>query len=333
MKLVARIAIIAGLLWSALWLAGSVATERLVAAWLDQREESGWIVRHDELSTTGFPVRLSAEATGLTLADPFTGWAIEAPSFRLDQRPWQPQAITATWPATHRLLTPYERLTIEAETLAALLHVQLRRDLALVRSETQLQSVRIESDLGWTSAIDSAVLSFARQGGTGNRYDLGFDAQGFAPAGELLTLIDPAGLLPEAIERFHVTAEVVFDRPWDITALEQSRPQITTLDIADLRAEWGSLALRASGSLEVDEEGIPTGSLALRAQNWRTMLELSANSGAMPGALRRTLESGLAVLAGLSGRSEDLDATLRFEDGQVSLGPIPLGPAPRIVLR
>ena len=62
------------------------------------------------------------------------------------------------------------------------------------------------------------------------------------------------------------------------------------------------------------------------------MIALGVNAGAIPAAMRSTLESGLALIAGLSGRPTDLDVTLSFSDGQAYLGPIPLGPAPVLTL-
>lgn len=333
MKILLRVIVALAALWSLAWLAGSVALERVVTAWLADRDAAGWIVAHEGVETNGFPLRFQTMIHTLTLADPFTGWALTAGRFDLRQDSHRPQAIRAVWPPEHALATPYERLTIRADRLESLLHVQPLQYLALEQSETVMSGLSIESDLGWTSALDDAEARVTRRDDPGHRYDITFVAQGVVPAGEVLELIDPVGALPESIERLHVAGIMGFDRAWDLSALERSRPGITRIELAELRAEWGDLALRVSGDLDVDADGVPTGNLAIRAQNWRQMIELGANAGAVPDAFRGTLETGLAMLAGLSGRPEDLDATLRFSDGQVYLGPIPLGPAPLFVLR
>jgi len=333
MKLWGWLVGILALLWSAIWLIGSVATERVVGAWLAQQEQAGWVLEYDALATRGYPLSFRTVLSGLSLADPHSGWAIEAPSFRLDQPAYQPNQVRATWPETHVFSTPFERLSVRAERLDTMLQLRLLDNLALDQSLTQMTALQIDSNLGWSSSMESATLSVSLREEPGHRYDIGFDAQGYVPAGQVLALLDPAGVLPEAIDRFRVEAVAGFDRAWDLTALELSRPQIRRLDLAELRAEWGDLALRVSGTLDVDAEGIPTGDLAVRAQNWRAMVELAANSGALADGFRGTLEAALSVLAGLSGRPEDLDATLSFADGQVYFGPFPLGPAPLILLR
>lgn len=71
----------------------------------------------------------------------------------------------------------------------------------------------------------------------------------------------------------------------------------------------------------------------MKATNWREMLELAVGAGLIPEGLAPTVERGLEVLAGMSGSPETLDAPLSFRNGYVAFGPIPLGPAPRFVLR
>ena len=332
MKVLAWILGRAALLWSGIWYLGATAAERVGTAWLDQQAEAGWSVAYDSVETTGYPLRFDTRFAGLDLADPFTEWAWSAPTFRLVQPAYQPQSVRAIWPGEQVLTTARQQLTIRADPMEALLQLRPTDRFSLVRAEADLTAFDISSNWGWTSAIDSARLMIADQGDGAARYDIAFDAQGVTPAGEVLRLLDPDRDLPDAIERLTIETLLEFERPWDMRALELSRPQITRIELSDLRADWGGLALRASGNLDVDAAGIPTGDLALRAENWQAMIALGVNAGAIPAAMRSTLESGLALIAGLSGRPTDLDVTLSFSDGQAYLGPIPLGPAPVLTL-
>ena len=56
-------------------------------------------------------------------------------------------------------------------------------------------------------------------------------------------------------------------------------------------------------------------------------------SGALPDQAVDPVNRVLGLLAGLSGNPNALDVELGFRDGFVTLGPVPLGPAPRIFLR
>jgi hypothetical protein len=172
-----------------------------------------------------------------------------------------------------------------------------------------------------------------RQDGTDTTYALLFEATEVTPPEEIARLLDPAGLLPGAIPVVRTQATVTFDRPWDLSAIEEARPQPQRIDLAEARAEWGTLLLRMSGALDVDAEGRGTGEIAIRAENWPEMLAMAQRAGLITEGARRTAEGALGFLAGLSGRREDLDVTLRFNEGFVFLGPLPVGEGPRFRLR
>jgi hypothetical protein len=164
-------------------------------------------------------------------------------------------------------------------------------------------------------------------------YEIGVEALDFRPAEHLRRSIDRLDGMPEEIETLRLDAVVTFDAPWDRTAIEDARPQPTSIDLRELRATWGRLDLRAAGELAVAPDGTPTGEIAVKAVNWREILDLATASGALPGSFARPLARGLEALAGTSGSPDTLDATLTFRDGRIFYTFIPLGPAPRLVLR
>ena len=63
------------------------------------------------------------------------------------------------------------------------------------------------------------------------------------------------------------------------------------------------------------------------------MLVMAEGAGALSANARDGIERVMGVFAGLSGNSHDLDTQLNFRDGYIALGPIPLGAAPRLILR
>jgi hypothetical protein len=134
-------------------------------------------------------------------------------------------------------------------------------------------------------------------------------------------------------DRFTVEADVRFDRPWDRTALEDSRPQPRRIDLRLAEATWGELRLKVAATLDVDAHGVPTGELTLQARNWREILTLAEAAGALSPDFRPQLEKVLATLANLAGNPDSFDVTLTFADGRMSMGFLPLGPAPYIYLR
>ena len=93
------------------------------------------------------------------------------------------------------------------------------------------------------------------------------------------------------------------------------------------------MTFRAAGELTIDENGVAEGEIDIRAVEWRRILDMAVSSGMLSGNFRPAIESALELVAGLSGQPDTLDAPLSFQNGFVSFGPIPLGPAPRFVIR
>lgn len=164
-------------------------------------------------------------------------------------------------------------------------------------------------------------------------YDLRARARGLVPGDQWRRRLAAGPELPEALETLTLQMTVEFDRRWDRSALEQRRPQPRRISLPLAEARWGSLRLKASGEVAVDTQGRPEGRIALRAENWRGILEMAERSGLLPPPLRRTAERVLGLLAQSGGNPQHLDITLGLADGQVMLGPLPIGPAPRLILR
>jgi hypothetical protein len=315
------------------WAFYAWSTQRVVATWLEARSAEGWLVNYSDLSVGGFPTRFETDLVDLELADPETGWVWTAPNLTLSQRIFRPDHLRADWPAEQGLASPTERLTIRAEVMRSEIVLQPAARFALDASATEMRGVEVESSAGWSMRLPQGRLTGQRVADTDDIYDVDFVADGLVPPAPMAAILDPAGVLPEAIGQVIYSARMGFDRPWDLRAIEDRRPQITRLDLEEMSASWGEMLFRAAGTLDVDARGEPEGEIAVRAENWRAMVELAVNAGALPAQLQGSIEGVLGVVAGLSGRSEDIDATLSFRDGRVFLGPLPLGPSPRLILR
>ena len=333
MKRLGLVAAFAAAVASVAWFGWALATERAVSGWLDAREGEGWVVARENVSVTGYPTEFVTQFDDISLADPATGLVWSAPRFTLRQAAWDPSRIEAIWPDTHSIASPGERLTISAGELVSILDVRPAAQLALDSSQTRFRDIRIDSTLGWQSRLAAGQIEMTREAETPSTYRIRLEASDVTPPEQIARRVDPAGLLPAAIPIVLSDALVSFDKAWDLSAIEDARPQPVAIDLAEARAEWGALLLRMSGSVAVDGEGRATGEVAIRAENWPEMLAMAERGGIIGAGARRTAESALGFLAGLSGRSEDLDVTLRLDAGFMFLGPLPIGEAPRLRLR
>lgn len=320
-------------LWAGYWAVGSIALERGLSGWLEDRAAEGWVAEYSDLAVEGFPTRFETTFRDLELADPETGVAWQAPTFRIEAASARPTRITAVWPPEQTVASPLERITVTSATMRAEIGFEPDTALALETSDFALSDMRLVSTAGWEAALADGTLTTNQAEGVENGHDIRFEASSVLPAEPLRVSLDPAGVLPETVETLRIAATLGFDAPWDRFAIEQARPQVTSIDLDELQATWGQLDLRAAGELAVDGQGVPEGRITVKATNWREMLGIARNGGLLPEALAPTVERALEILAGLSGPPDTLDAPLSFQNGLVTFGPIPLGPAPRLVIR
>jgi hypothetical protein len=170
--------------------------------------------------------------------------------------------------------------------------------------------------------------------GTSNpSYHLGLAADNVAPAANLLALINTQGVQPRVIDMLNADITVDFSAPWDHFAIESARPQPTRVEVTRLAATWGAMTLEASGNLDVDARGIPSGVITANARNWENMLALAAGAGVLTSDAATMAKRALGMIAGGAGNAKTLEIPLRFEAGRVWLGPLPIADAPVLQLR
>jgi hypothetical protein len=331
-RTVVILAVVAAL-FTAYWFSVARGVEGGLRAWFAARQADGWVAEYATLGTTGFPRRFETVVTDLTLADPATGVAWTVPRFAFEAAAFRPNRITARWPGEQTVASPWERITIDSERFDAGIEFVPGTRLELRRVEANLAGVSLASTLGWETQFAVGAVSAALIDGRRNAYLVRVEATNVVLPSDLRRSLDPARLLPDVVEGLVATAEVTFDAPWDRFAVEDARPQVMALNIGDLRAQWGGINLRAAGDLSVDQQGVPDGRITVKVTNWRDLLRVAENAGLLPEPLMPTIERAFEILAGLSGPADTLDAPLTFANGIVSFGPVPLGPAPRIVIR
>ncbi len=333
MRILLVVVLLVAAAWGGYWFIGARAVESSLANWIEERREEGWVADYSSLETRGFPNRFDTTITELHLADPETGLAWSAPVFQILALSYRPNHIIAVWPGEQTVATPLQRISVTADTFRGSLVLQPDTSLELDRAVVELSDVKLASTDGWSASLESGSLGTRQTVGRPNTHDIGFDAVGLRPSRDLLDALDPSGSLPQVFDRIHIETTIAFDAPWNRFAVEDRRPQITAFDLNRLDAKWGGMDLQAAGELTVDGAGIPTGRITVRARNWREMLDVAVATGLVADGLEGALERALELLAGLSGSPETLDAPLSFQNGIVTFGPIPLGTAPRLVIR
>ncbi|UWR99156.1 DUF2125 domain-containing protein [Phaeobacter inhibens] len=319
--------------WSLYWAIAGWGLRQGLNEWFAEQRRQGWQADYGALRTSGFPLYHHHRITTPTLADPGTGTA-----WRAD---WLDIRSLALWPGTLTLHLPQtpQRLSYFDET-AILQANGLQADLRLAPgSARELEQLHITAG-PWTVRSDGNTDLGAQafqldmtQTDASNRYQILADAVGLAPHPLLRQRLAATEGLPERLDTVIAEMTVTFDTRWDRNAIELRRPQPRHIKLHLAEASWGPMRIKATGEISLDETGLPEGDLALQVENWQDILQLAETVGNLPPRARAGIEQVLQIFAGLGGNHRDLDLPLTLKSGYVALGPLPIGPAPRLVLR
>ena len=319
--------------WILYWGVAAWGLRSGLDSWFTGQNQKGWQVSYGPLATSGFPLRHVTRVAQPVLADPATGAAWSADWIAFDSPALWPGAQTLRFPTTEQRFSVFDRTrTLVAQNMQA--DLQLAPGLALELEQLSLTSqawqITQGSDVLW-QAQDLAVVM--RQQDLPTQYHLSAEALGFAPGGVFRRLSQLGNQPPQHFDAFRARAKVTFDRPWDRRAIEQRRPQPRQIDLELAEAIWGDMRFKATGQLQVDAQGRLTGELALQAENWRQILDIAERGSLLAPSSRATVERLLSLFARGSGQDEKLNTTLSLQQGQMWIGPLPVGTAPKVVLR
>ncbi len=332
-RLLLKIVIVLMVVWVGWWWTAATGLQSSISAWREARQAEGW--QADVANTTrgGFPLRIATTLEDLALADPQTGMALRVPQITLSSAIYWPGYARVDVPGGPIVLSsPVDALTLGTDGATAALRLRPGTALQLEAMIARAQALTLDLPEGALASLDTLEAE-VQQGTDPSEYTIRLDTSGLAPGALLRDALGLPTGLPGALEVFSALMTVQFDRPWDRSALEISRPQPRAIVLHHAEALWADLNLLLTADLTLDDQGVPSGTLKIAAANWQTMLDLAQSSGALSAGQRPQIENGLKMLSGLSGTGDTLDLEITIRDGNMQMGFIPLGTAPRIVLR
>jgi hypothetical protein len=312
-------------LWSGYWFVGKGAVERAATGFFETAPAQGLEAAHEGLVVRGFPNRFDLTVTEPRLADPATGLAWEAPFFQILSLSYRPWHVIAAFPPQQRLTVQGQALTLDSGKLQASVVVSPNTRLTLDRTTLVGDALALSSaTAGWTIHAQELRLASRSVADTGLRHQLGLEAKDLRPDQGMMSLLPG---LPGLIDSLRIDAELGLTAPIDRFA-GQARPEIIDLALREARLIWGGLDLTARGEIALSD-GVPEGRVDITLRGWRLLVPMLVASGILRAELAPTVERMLETLALQSGSAEDLALPLILAGGQMRLGPLPLGPAPR----
>jgi hypothetical protein len=320
--LVAAVAIGA---WCAYW---SIARGRLLAAMDAQVAAHGAEGRRLEWAgrrVQGFPYRFKVVLDEARLSSP-SGWAVQAPRLEAQANAYRLTRWVAAAPEGLVVVRPVAgSLRVNGRVLRA----------SLVDARAARPRVSVEG-VDLTFAPVDGAEPFLLAGA--ERAELHF-RPGTAGDAQLLFRVRQARPRPAGLMAF-VSGNAPTNFVWDARVTDVA--QLTGGSWADAVRRWA----RADGRMEIVQASLQTGDL--RAQNKGGVLSVSSDGrlrGRMNVMLNRPLQAlsalgrieqtdpnalGAATAVARTRGEADVELSLGFEAGQFTVGPVAVGPAPKV---
>lgn len=314
-------------IYSGYWVIGSTALSKGIDTQISAMQTDGWTIETTDLSTSGFPSRFDTSATDLTVATPTKGLIWRAPFVQVNSLSYKPNAVILALPNHQELEINGEPYQIASDGLKASAAVSANPALDLTNLTIETGPLSVDGQLGPLASLTNGIAALRPAGPTPNTYDVYADLDDLTLPEDLRKLLDPRGTFPVAFTQATLDANVTIDRTLDRHALTLGElPLIDGFTLNGMTLTWGPVELFASGALTIDSAGIPTGTLTLKARNWLQLLDMSVRIGAIDPSFVSTFKTMALIM---SGGASDISVPVSFENGQMMIGTVPAGAAPR----
>lgn len=307
-------------LYGGYWFVGARAVTATAQAALTEARASGQADAAG-FALAGFPSRfdLTIDAPVARSADGAVEWS--AALIQVFMLSYRPNKVIAWFAPRQTLRLGRQTFDLTVTDMRASAAVGLSTDLPLADVTLVGTAPRLVAADG--AALAAREMRAALRGAGEARYDLGV---------EVLDLDLPAPALPQGmparLQRLYLDARVTLSAPLDRHA-RLGPPQVTAIELNLAEIVWGGMVLRADGAVSITASDQPEGRILIRATEWQQMLDLAAGAGLVAPKLLPTVQAMAAQMA-LSPGGDVLELPLVFANGRMSLGPLPLGPAPSL---
>lgn len=307
---------------AASWGGGEIVARGASAAFAQLAAEGRGAVA--QVSSTGFPLRIGARLSGLELSDPAAGLHWTVPAAQVAAPLWAPLDWRADLEVPQKLTIGGQRFTLTATQAQGDIGLGLGADLPVRNAGLRLDAPALVAQTATAPALAAEALTLAATG-EGASYAIDATAQALSlPAGSAARFA-PGADLPDTIET--VTAEGALDFAAPLALRQAVAPALTGLRLDAARIRWGGQEVSASGQLAIDARGRPEGTINFATKDWAGWLKVAVAAGLVRRDQLPMLTSLGTYLAAQSPEGA-VTVPLAFAGGVMSLGPVPLGPAP-----
>lgn len=325
MRVLLWVVLLAAGLWAGYWVLGARAVEQGAVRAFELASAQGLVADNAGVRVAGFPNRFDLTVTAPRVADPVSGFGWRGGDVQLLAMTWKPWHLIALAPDASVITTPAGDIAVDASDLRGSLVLHPGTDLALRGIVIEATDLVLTGPAGRVS-LARASFATAEDTSRRNSHRIGLQITDVTPDPAVTAALPD---LPGVMAGLHLDAYLLLTAPLDRHAAE-TRPELTGLILDDVRLDWGPLQVTAKGSVAAVSDGTAEGQIDLAVKAWRLLPEVLAEAGLIDPVLVPTVLRALEIMA--QGKP-DLDTALTFRNGTTRLGPLPIGPAPRMAYR
>jgi hypothetical protein len=312
-----------------------------VDRWITAAGQQGTTISYDDMSVVGYPFRLVADIRGLDWTFPSRDGSLrwQADRLRLVAEPWRKGHVILLFTGTEHMIRTsngeaHDYIINAGNARASLVTRQAGAarfafavdDLDILASRTGQHLTVSKAQLYLRDIPPPAAKASDTQDGAGA------DADPSLPPTAQLDFMIAAATLPEGkggslgrqIEDLQGQAVINGSiSGLGATQLRDWAGMGGTVDVAGIKATWGSLVMEAAGTLTLDEENRPLGAFESRFKGIDGILGAIQNLGAPRPDAMRLARSALDAMA--EGRKGDwVTVPFTLQNGFLYMGSIPL---------
>jgi hypothetical protein len=319
--------------WSAVWFYAARAADGMMAAWIEREAKVGRVYTCGARGIGGYPFRIEARCTDPTveLRGGTAPVVIKAREILAVAQIYQPDLVIAEVTGPMTITEPGGAAPLAADW--SLMQASVRGlPSAVERVSLVVQGPKL--DRTTTAAANAEPVMRAERLEFHVRRSTGSDAG--KPAFDLAARASAAVVpsLPAlAAHPLNAEAAAVLRGPVDLTPmpialrLREWQAAGGRLEISNVRVQQGDAVAVAKGDLGLSARGRLDGALTLTVAGFDDLTRMLGLPTVAQGGRQAGILAGLAILGGqaeLEGKRA-MNIPLRFADGAVFFGPIPLG--------
>lgn len=327
MRALLLIVLVVSGLWAGYWFLGSRAVEQGVTGWFAAQASGPLQASQEGVDVAGFPNRFDLTVTQPRVVDEVTGIGWTAPFAQIFAMSWKPWHVIATLPQEQMVILPGQDVVVTSTLVQGSAVTEPGTDLVLDRTSVVADGLALRSTAGWEVSATSARFATRRAPDDALAHEVGVELTTVQPDAAFRMALQGQSDLPEQIDQMRVDAWVDLSGPID-RHIGATPPVVEAVRLREALLRWGELVISGQGEVVPAPDGRAEGRIEIRVENWREMVPVLVAAGLVAPQVEETVTRAMELLAQQDGSPDVLDVPLVFAQGRMSLGPIPLGPAP-----